>query len=138
MFTLVCLMNNPNSACAKSWKHDGVIEHLFIFIIPSHYCHRVAVLLLSYHRHHIVISSSSSLYHRHHTIIIAPSHFHSIDQDLDGAILNYMALSGFHSINVFVIVPMCVEKTYAFLFYRHFKDRQPMGIHQTHKITTRQ
>ena len=28
-----------------------------------------------------------------------------------------MALSGFHSIVVFVIVPMCVKKTYALSFY---------------------
>lgn len=47
----------------------------------------------SHHRYRTI----APLLHRHHTSVIEFSRHRSIDPNLDGAIVNYLALSGFHT-----------------------------------------
>lgn len=55
------------------------------------------------------------LRHRTITIVIARSHHRSIDPDLTGAIVKYVALSGFHRQESYVIIFKMIPKTIYFM-----------------------
>ena len=113
-----------NSTFAKSkgpWcDNDGAIEHRFVVIISSQHRHRVTASSPSYYRgitqslhrtiafaqwkcRNIMPSSSHHCvrFHRHHIIVLSSSHYRDIPPStckctLDDAMVNYLALSGFH------------------------------------------
>ena len=78
-----------DSAMVQWRDNDGAIEHRFIAIMIVLSCHRLRVNALS--PSHCRTIASSKSHHRHRTI--ASSLYRP---NLDGTILNYVALSGFH------------------------------------------
>lgn len=66
---------------------SSISHHRVIAIVSS--CHRTIIISLSHHR--IIVIALS----HHRFIVIALSRLCTIDPNLDGAIVSYMALSGF-------------------------------------------
>lgn len=85
------------------WRDTAMmmpLDNRFTVVFPLSSTNRIFAIVptqhrttsSSHHRHRTI----ASLLHRHHTSVIEFSRHRSIDPDLDGAIVNYIALSGFH------------------------------------------
>ena len=85
---------------ARHSNDDATRDHRFTVVFPLSSTNRIVAIVPTQHR---TISSLhhrhrtiAPLLHRHHTGVIEFSRHRSIDPNLDGAIVNYMALTGFH------------------------------------------
>lgn len=80
------------------YRYRNIVSSRYSFVVPSHHRHLIVAPMHYHHHHHHHRAITPSL-HRHLIIKIAISCHRTTDQkrqSCDDAMVNYMALSGFH------------------------------------------
>ena len=99
LYQFECLMkiNIYQHFCEQCMCKKNAMKQWWLHDRASLYCHRIISNTSAYYRVSVLSPNAPTL-HRHRTIVPSALHYQrSVHQNLDGAKVNYVALSEFHS-----------------------------------------